>query len=155
MATLGQNIAAKALSHVGEKEQPDGSNTGPEVDGYLAYVGLPPGNPWCCAFACSMVYRTLVEMGIYTDYHPKTGSTHALLQWGEDNGCMVSTPQEGDLGCIIYDAVHGHTVVCVGPAPNDNVPTVEGNFDNAVVNNHRRIASCRWVRPYKVITPGA
>jgi len=153
MATLGQNIAAKALSHVGEHEQPTGSNTGPEVDAYLAYVGLAPGNPWCAAFACSMVYRALVEMEVWTDYHPRTGSTHVLLAWGEDNGCMVSHPQPGDIGCIIYDAEHGHTVVCVGTYSPTVVPTVEGNFDNAVHNNHRRVTECRWVRPYKMMVP--
>src|SRR5258708_19315741 len=100
MATLGQNIARKALSHVGEHEERMGSNSGPEVDAYLAYVGLPPGQPWCAAFACTMVYRTLVEMGIYTDYHPKTGSTHELLAWGQANGTVVSTPEPGDIGCM-------------------------------------------------------
>jgi hypothetical protein len=151
MATLGQNIAAKALSHVGEHEQPMGSNTGPEVDKYLDYVGLPSGNPWCAAFACSMVYRTLIEMGIYTDYHPKTGSTHALLAWGEDNGTVVGTPQAGDLGCMIFNNMHGHTVVCVADPVGDNVRTVEGNHQDAVVNNVRRVNSCQWIRPYKVI----
>lgn len=149
--TLGQNIAAKALSHVGEHEYPMGSNSGPEVDEYLAYVGLPPGNPWCAAFACAVVYRTLIGMGIYTNYHPKTGSTHELLEWGEDNGTVVSTPEPGDFGCMIFSPLHGHTVICVGVPPNENVATVEGNHGDAVVNNVRRIKSCRWIRPYKVI----
>lgn len=150
MATLGQNIARKALSHVGDRESPMGSNSGEQVDKYIEYVGLTPPQPWCAAFACWIVYMVLLEMGIYTDYHPKTGSTHELLKWGEDHGCVVTTPQSGDVGCIIYDATHGHTVICVGLYNSDNVQTVEGNFGDKVANNHRRIGSAIWVRPYKV-----
>jgi hypothetical protein len=32
------------------KEQPKGSNKGPEVSQYLASTGLGPGHPWCMAF---------------------------------------------------------------------------------------------------------
>lgn len=150
---IGQNIANKAASHVGEHEQPMGSNTGPEVDAYLAYVGLSPGQPWCAAFACSMVYRTLVGMDLTTYYHPKTGSTHEVLYWGQANGTVMleSAPAPGDLGCLIYDASHGHTVICVGQQIDGIVPTVEGNFNNAVERNTRRIASMTWIRPYKLI----
>ena len=150
MATLGQNIARKALLHVGDRESPLGSNSGEFVDKVLDYVGLTSPNPWCAAFACWVVYQVLLEMSIYTDYHPKTGSTHELLKWGEDNGCIVTSPQVGDLGCIIFDSSHGHTVICVGPYNNDNVQTVEGNENDRVSSRQRRINSCRWVRPYKV-----
>lgn len=147
--SIGANIAAKALSHVGEHEQPMGSNAGPEVSKYLAYVGLKPGNPWCAAFACFCVGMMLEQMGLHWA-HPQTGSTHAILRWGEDNGMVVhGQPQPGDIGCIIYDKVHGHTVICVADPPGADVATVEGNYGDKVSNNRRRVASCTWIRPYK------
>ena len=41
---------AKAVTQIGVMEVPPGSNRGPEVDAYLASVGVPPGNYWCMAF---------------------------------------------------------------------------------------------------------
>lgn len=39
-----------AQSFVGITEQPPGSNSGKEVNVFLAYVGLKPGYSWCAAF---------------------------------------------------------------------------------------------------------
>lgn len=39
-----------AITQVGVKEDPIGSNTGHEVNAYLNSVGLRPGNAWCQAF---------------------------------------------------------------------------------------------------------
>lgn len=38
-------------SMVGIKEK-TGNNDGPEIKKFLAYVGLPEGNPWCAAGQC-------------------------------------------------------------------------------------------------------
>jgi CHAP domain-containing protein len=38
-----------ALTQDGVRES-GGANRGPEVERYLAAVGLGPGHPWCCAF---------------------------------------------------------------------------------------------------------
>lgn len=39
-----------AVSQLGQKEDPIGSNKGPMVDEYLKSVGLAPGFAWCQAF---------------------------------------------------------------------------------------------------------
>lgn len=48
---LGE-VLAVALAEDAKKvrEVPPNSNRGPEVEAYLASVGLGRGNPWCCAF---------------------------------------------------------------------------------------------------------
>lgn len=39
-----------ALTHVGAVERPPGSNRGPQVDRFLAAVGISGAAPWCAAF---------------------------------------------------------------------------------------------------------
>jgi hypothetical protein len=48
-------VLDKAASQVGVLEQPQNSNSGPEVDAYLSRAGVPldlpaAQKPWCCAF---------------------------------------------------------------------------------------------------------
>jgi hypothetical protein len=45
----GQQVVRTAETQLGVREE-KGRNDGPEVRRYLAYVGLPEGNPWCAAF---------------------------------------------------------------------------------------------------------
>ena len=47
--SLREKLANTFRSQVGVRET--GPNTGPEIDMYLASVGLGPGYPWCGAFA--------------------------------------------------------------------------------------------------------
>lgn len=149
---LGHNIAAKALSHVGEAEQPLGSNAGPFVNECLAYVGLPPGNPWCAAFACKEVGDSIAEMGISADA-PCSGSSGALVAWAKEHGTIVDCPQAGDLGEVIGDSPTGyvHTVVCYTNA--DEIETIEGNEGDKVAKRTRTLDECTWLRPYVIHAP--
>jgi hypothetical protein len=49
LAAIRDQALQIALSQDGVREQ-GGANRGPEVERYLASVGLSPGQPWCCAF---------------------------------------------------------------------------------------------------------
>lgn len=46
----GETFAGVLAAHKDAKEQPKGSNKGPEVTKYLQSVGLSSGLPWCMAF---------------------------------------------------------------------------------------------------------
>ena len=46
---IRQKAMQIALGEVGKREQ-GGNNRGPDVERYLAAVGLGPGFPWCAAF---------------------------------------------------------------------------------------------------------
>jgi hypothetical protein len=50
MNILTATALARARSFIGVREV-GGNNRGPEVEAWLARVGLPPGNAWCMAFA--------------------------------------------------------------------------------------------------------
>jgi hypothetical protein len=45
----------KAATYVGVKEQPAGSNRGPNIDRWCKWANGLTGYPWCAAFACGMV----------------------------------------------------------------------------------------------------
>lgn len=149
---FGHNLLAKALSHVGEKEEPFGSNTGPQVDQYLANVGLPPGLAWCAAFACTMVKETLEEMNEGSLLHPMTGSSGAIVEWGKAHNAIVSVMgcEEGDLGIVkgVSSTGYVHTVILWHPLAPNLWKTIEGNEGDQVKVHQRLLTTLTIVRPY-------
>ena len=63
-ASLGAQALQVAITQIGVMEKPKGSNSGPEVDAYLASVGLPPGLPWCMAFNNFCVQKAARDAGV-------------------------------------------------------------------------------------------
>lgn len=154
MFAIGLRIVAKAVSHIGEREIGD-SNTGPQVDKYLAYVGLDPGQEWCAAAACYWVGTTLVQIGLPTYAHPKTGSTGAIHVWGINHAATVGRTSvfPGCVGCLIDHTTntgYRHTVLVrtVDHAAG-TFTTVEGNDQNAVRSETRHLSNFDFVRPWK------
>ena len=82
MEPLAAKVVADAAAVLGVHEDGD-SNSGVYVDQYLKFVGLPPGNPWCCAFAVFRVHKAAGELGLSSRL-PKTGSSSAL-----SGGCSI------------------------------------------------------------------
>jgi hypothetical protein len=154
LCKVGQNIVNKAASHVGEVEQPLGSNSGEAVNRYLAYVGLDPGNAWCAAFASFVVGNVLAEMGLSDHAHPRTGSSHEIVNWGIAHGRIIPSNQvkPGDLGIVKggdgepaqNGETYHHTVVLVDATGN----TIEGNFSDKVKRNWRDLSTLTIVRPF-------
>jgi hypothetical protein len=71
----GEIFAGVLASHKDAKEEPKGSNKGPEVSKYLQSVGLSSGLPWCMAF----VYY------IFDDVCRRLGKTNGTVKTG---GCL-------------------------------------------------------------------
>jgi hypothetical protein len=71
----GETFAGVLASHKDAKEQPKGSNKGPEVTKYLQSVGLSGGLPWCMAF----VYY------IFDELCKRLGKTTSVVKTG---GCL-------------------------------------------------------------------
>lgn len=113
--TLAEQIVACARRYQGTVEQPPGSNSnsGPEINQWLAFVHQPPGASYCAAFACSMVRDARVALGIESIAFKKSASALHLL---ELNANLITTdPQPGDL--VIFDHGHGlgHVALVTGP----------------------------------------
>src|SRR5689334_590246 len=80
METLQQAALRIALTQLGVKEQPAGSNRGPEVDGYLLTVGLSPGYAWCAAFVYWCFHKAALELAIENPLYKTAG---ALMHWNQ------------------------------------------------------------------------
>lgn len=110
--TLGESALAWAKTQLNVQEV-GGNNRGPEVEGYLANVNLPPGDAWCCAFVV-----TGLQQGAGGPAVPVTGSCLALwrrsvlFQIPEDG-----IPQPGDVYVLKHSPTTGHVgfVETVGP----------------------------------------
>lgn len=152
---LGTAALAEAKTRVGVREQPLGSNKGPEVNKYLASVGLPPGNFWCAAFVFYCAAEAARKAGKPNPL-PKTGSCSAIYRWARANGRLVSRPEPGDIFlCIGGSTGYYHTGFVAGPINDERFPTVEGNsnadgsangVEVAFRARGRRLASCAYVR---------
>ena len=71
----GETFAAVLTANKDAKEQPKGSNKGPEVSKYLQSVGLSEGLPWCMSF----VYY------VFDELCKKLGKPNTIVKTG---GCM-------------------------------------------------------------------
>lgn len=131
-----------ALTQLGVKESPGTPNSGPQVDKYLASVGLGPGYAWCMAF----VYWCAREAGVAGQL-VKTGGV--LRQWNERPALRVKTPQPGDIFIMDFGKGTGHTGI-VERVEGGVLHTVEGNTNdegsregNEVCRRTRSIAKCK------------
>ena len=119
---------------------------GPEVDQYLAYCGLDPNEPWCCAFLVWCIGQACAQNSVPMPL-PRTASCPVLYAFGQDHGVMHDTPQVGD--AMLKLASNGtaeHTGMVTG-VPGDGIfTTTEGNTNASgashgfeVLGQHRQI----------------
>ena len=69
MNLLTQTALDIARGFVGVRET-GGNNRGPEVEAWLARVGLPPGNAWCMAFAWCCVQDAFSKLELPNPIRP-------------------------------------------------------------------------------------
>ncbi len=124
--------AIKALawadSQVGVREQPRGSNHGPEVKEYLLSVGLPQGHPWCAAGA----YWCCLKAGIKPSNLPEKRSAAAVRNWRSwavATGRNRDTAERGRLGYWINQNGTGHIFFCASKSVLGIIRTIEFNTD--------------------------
>jgi peptidoglycan hydrolase-like protein with peptidoglycan-binding domain len=101
-----------------------GKNDGPEVELYLASVGLGKGNPYCLAFQYwaedTAAHKLTVSNPMY-----KTG--HVLTLWNQTRKeYKFQNPEKGDLGIMDFGGGKGH-IFRVKKVIGNKVNTVEGN----------------------------
>ena len=84
----GDRFAEILKSNYQVKEQPKGSNKGPEVSKYLRDTGLGPGYPWCMAFVYSMFSDLSSALGISNPL-PKTAGV--LAHWSKADSSLTIT----------------------------------------------------------------
>ena len=132
LAALGkdrEDLVRYAISFQGKAlEKPPGSNDGPIVRDCLAYIGLPPGHPWCCALIC-YILRNFHYLG-----RPKLGRVKDFVERFQE--FQTYDPIPGDLGYIVRPDGTGHIFMVIGVSQFE-VMTLEGNVKNQCLVGRR------------------
>lgn len=140
-AGIGTTALAVAITQIGVREQPLGSNRGPEVDQYLASVNTPPENFWCMAFVYWCHRKAAQDSGLANPF-PKTAG--CLDAWNRtpainkiSRAGAIASPtvvRPGMVFILDFGGDHGHTGF-VRENRNGALITVEGNSDPAGGDN--------------------
>lgn len=160
MNNLVSAVLAIAHSQIGVEEHPRYSNRGPEVDAYLAAVGLTygpgqAGDPWCGALVNWCITHGISQTKISFDWLGESSrSCQCILNWARDNKIAYDTPQVGDIMLVIGDNGNAEHTGLVTGASDGHFGTIEGNTNNdggregyAVMFHTREIGSrYRFVR---------
>lgn len=120
----GGAVCDAAVADIGRKEQPDGSNDGPDLAKFA-----PAGRPWC-ALAVSAWWACAPAGSPFG----VRASVASLVDWARVHGALVGPGEEaqpGDLACWLRAGGHGHVGLVVG-VRGPLLSTVEGNCSNAV-----------------------
>lgn len=134
-------LVAAAVHQIGFREEPKGSNRGPQVD---LYTG-GRAEPWCAHFV-AWLFRVL-GAPLPGDHPPSPNRALALAGVAhmervfKDHGWLYREPKVGD---VIFYANRGlsdpgrgrHCGLVIACTPK-HIETVEGNWGDAVV--HRRV----------------
>lgn len=128
--TLAVRSLQIAETFLGVKEDPIGSNRGPEVNKFLASVGLGPGYPWCMAFVYYCVSKAAAELGLP---NPLVMTGGVMDQYERSPARKLSNRDSGvkpgDVGIMRFANGNGHTFF-VRTKPSGLVNTIEGNTND-------------------------
>lgn len=127
MAGIRDRALEIALTQIGVREE-GGPNCGPQVERYLAAVGLPAGKQWCCAFVV-WCYQEAARAHQLEVPLRRTGKVARL--WQRARGVWRS--EQPSVGAVMihladpHDADStGHTGIVTG-FNEQTVACVEGN----------------------------
>jgi hypothetical protein len=124
--TLAEATIAYARTQVGVQEHPRGSNCGPEVERYLAYVNLPKGKAWCAAFVSYCTGTSAADLSMTSTLKPSGG---ALALYFKNHALAIDEPIDNCIGIIDHGQGLGHTFFI--ETAGDTCHTIEGNTDPA------------------------
>lgn len=116
-----------ALSQEGVKETTN--NGGPQVDKYLATVGLGTGYAWCMAFVVWSYQQAAQSTGIKS---PLTKTGGVLKQWQSIPAqYRKTTPSVGSIFIMDLGKGNGHTGIVTKVNTDGTINTIEGNTNSA------------------------
>jgi len=143
-AILPEIIATIAESKIGLKESPSGSNRGPEIQEFFDADSYDPngnrpgddGYPWCAAFVCASVQKSMEEGGgNWTFARPTTPGAWDFERWSLEQDRSTWTKRNPGHDIARGDIVifkFSHVAISTGmPDGSNHFPTVEGNTNRA------------------------
>lgn len=130
MSQLADSAVVVALSQIGQKEKPLGSNWGHPVQDYLLSVGINFPASWCMAFVywCFLKAKSETEESILLI---KTGSVLHAWETADSTHKIISSPQAGDIFMMDLGRGLGHTGIVISVSPDGKtLQTIEGNTND-------------------------
>lgn len=109
-----------------------GNNDGPQVERFLAYVGLGKGYPWCAAFVCTM-YGDMCIDNPRSAWVPDLFKDHIIWKSSySDWRTGINLFRKGDIYSIWFASKNreAHTGIVIG-WDADYLYTVDGNTNIA------------------------
>ncbi|MBL7887243.1 MAG: CHAP domain-containing protein [Flavobacterium sp.] len=145
-----------ASSQIGVREK-GSANCGPEVEKYLASIGLGKGYSWCMAFVFWCFNEAAKELG---QPNPLVKTGGVLKGWNESKGTKIlakNTKQDpslvkpGQIFIMDHGSGFGHTGI-VKEVNGGFITTIEGNTND----NHSRegVGVFQLIRKVKDINKG-
>lgn len=132
------------------KEEPDGSNRSPLIDGYWGNTGLL-GKAWCCAQVSTLLLRAL---GHYPfGFHHV--SVAGMVAWARSHDRITRVPKPMDVWAILHPDGTGHTGVATALDDLARVfATLEGNCGNRFKHGRRQLTpELVWLDPFQDAQP--
>lgn len=107
-----------------------GENLGQAVGYFQKFVGIKPGDPWCCAFASYVGWHAFYDVSTGKSVWPLllTGGCQALADDAQKKGALGTDPKPGMLFVLWEQSKgrFGHTGFIVAPEAS-RFHTLEGN----------------------------
>ena len=122
-----------ALSQVGVKETP--VNQVKYNDWYYGRHVSGAAYPWCVVFVCWCAE----QVGVLEKLIPRTASSSAMYRWFKSNTGITKTPKPGDIGFLKGDSTPASHTFIVYQVDGNSIITIEGNIDNKVVKQTRKL----------------
>lgn len=150
-SAAAQPHADTAAAYIGTFEW--GTNAGPDVERFLASVGLPVGNPWCAAFASYCLDAARPEPSAP---HTRSGLASRFIARSSNKASDVLygryAPERGDL--VIWrrgNTIYGHIGI-VDDWDGACGYVIEGNTSSGIYGSQRDGDGVH--RRYRCIEPG-
>jgi len=132
MVDNAAKVLIAANSHVGLREEPRGSNDGPDLRRVLKATPFQPGESWCFYFALAC----LIEAFGGKEHIPSsvlfTGSCQLAAEHAAKLGKLSDASAIGSIFVLHNAAGHFHHagIVCSKPYRDAVINTIEGNTNN-------------------------
>lgn len=126
LADVMEGAAVEAEQRIGIKETPRTPNEGPEINLFLAAVGLAPGVSWCAAFV-HFCYRVAAAKLSTVNPCPRTGG--CLKMWAlADAHWKTQAARRGSIYVLDHGSGKGHVgIVTEADAAGAVVAEISGN----------------------------
>ena len=143
---LSEKALQIAITQLGKKEEPLGSNWGEPVQSYLRSVGIGFPASWCMAFVYWCYKNASIELNV-KNTAIKTGGV--LKVWNDaPKECKSSSPLIGSVFIMDFGKGLGHTGI-IEKFDSVNVYTIEGNTNDT--GSREGIEVCRRTRKRSAI----